>query len=266
LTANDLSNVNFTIRCTAFRQGMITLSRGGSGTYTPRKMSGTANYNLYGDAALTTIWGDGSGGTYTFGAVNGTFGTQSYSGTIYGMVPATQDLAPGAYSDTITATLSYTWSWGGTWTQQPGVTFPVTMNIIAQCRVDTFTLAFGNYDPFGVGALNQTSTVKAYCTRTTTPTLISLDNGANASGLQKRMAGPAGAFLNYSATLAASSGTSTSSLVPIGGGITLNGTVPAFAGCSDRKLHRHASGVGQLLTAGSRRGSDAPTIGEPRSR
>ncbi len=82
-------------------------------------------------------------------------------------------------------------------------------------------------DRWSAVPLNQTSTVKVYCTRTTTPTLISLNNGANASGLQKRMAGPAGAFLNYKATLAASGGTSTSSLVPISGGITLNGTVPA---------------------------------------
>jgi spore coat protein U-like protein len=225
--ADDLSNVNFTIRCTALRQASITLSRGGSGTYTPRMMSGTANYNLWGDAGLTTIWGDGTGGTYTFSAVNWSFGTQSYTGTIYGSVPAIQDLAPGAYSDSITATLSYAWSFGGAWTAQPGVTFPVTMNIIAECRIDTFNLTFGNYDPLAAVALNQTSTVKVYCTRTTTPTLISVDNGANASGLQKRMAGPAGAFLNYNATLAASGGTSTSSLVPIGGGITLNGTVPA---------------------------------------
>jgi spore coat protein U-like protein len=225
--ADDLSNVNFTISCTALRQASIALSRGGSGTYTPRRMSGTANYNLWGDAGRTIIWGDGSGGTYTFSAVNWSLGTLTYSGTICGSIPAGQDLAPGSYSDTITATLSYTWAWGGTWTQVPPVTFPVTMNIIAECRVDTFNLAFGNYNPFAPGALNQTSTVKVYCTKTTSPTLISLDNGANASGSQKRMAGPAGAFLNYNTTLAASGGTSTSSLVPIVGGITLNGTIPS---------------------------------------
>lgn len=214
-----------TIQCTAFYQATVTLNQGGSGSFAPRKMSGTASYNLFLDAGLTTIWGDGTGGTSTYAVSNFTFGTQSYSPTIYGDVPASQDLAPGTYTDTITATLGSKFIFG-TWSYVTA-TFPVTMNIVAECRVDTFSLSFGNYSPFAVGALNQTSTVKVYCTKTTTSTLISLDNGANASGAQKRMAGPAGSFLNYNATLAASSGTSTSSIVPIGGGITLNGTVPA---------------------------------------
>ena len=46
----------------------ILISSGAGGSFLPRKMRGrpsTLNYNLYTDAARSTVWGDGNAGTYT---------------------------------------------------------------------------------------------------------------------------------------------------------------------------------------------------------
>jgi spore coat protein U-like protein len=217
----NTSNTSGTITCTGSYTYAVTLSKGGSATYTPRKM-GLASYNIYVDAALTTIYGDNTGGTFAYTGSN-TSGPNNYSGTVYANAPASQDLAPGSYTDSLIATLSYTKN--GVTTTLAGSTVPVSMTVISECRVDTFNLTFGAYNPFTVTPLSQTSQVKVYCTKTT-PATLSLDNGVNASGVQKRMIS-GGTYLNYTAALATSSATSTSSLIPLGGGITLNGTVPA---------------------------------------
>src|SRR5580658_941909 len=64
----------------------------GSGTYTTRTMLSGANkldYNLYTNAAETTVWGNGTGSTTydTLTIGSGVFlGTSSASGTVYGAV------------------------------------------------------------------------------------------------------------------------------------------------------------------------------------
>jgi spore coat protein U-like protein len=218
----NTSSTSGTITCTGTYTFAVTLSKGGSATYIPRTMNGTAGYNIYVDAAMTIIYGDNTGGTFAYTGSN-TNGPNNYSGTVYANSPAGQDLAPGAYSDSLIATLSYTKN--GVTTALAGRTVPVSMTVVPECRVDTFNLTFGAYNPFTVTPLNQTSQVKVYCTKTT-PATLSLDNGVNPSGLQKRMISGA-SFLNYTASLATTSATSTSSLIPLGGGITLNGSVPA---------------------------------------
>jgi spore coat protein U-like protein len=190
-------------------------------------MNGVANYNVYTNAGRTTIWGDGTGGTGIFTWFN-FGGTNNYSGFAYGTVFGGQDLAPGSYSDTIIATLSWRpgiGGGGGGWTTLPGVAIPVSMTVPSECRINTFSLSFGNYNPFNAGPVNQSTVVNVYCTRTT-PATFALDNGANPLGAQKRMRSGVD-YLNYTATLASNSGVSTSSLVPIGNGITLNGSIPA---------------------------------------
>lgn len=89
----------------------IKLSTGLSGSYAPRKMANGANrlnYNVYTDATRLTVWGDGSAGTsfvsdsyllVLFGV------TRNY--TVYGRVPALQNVAVGSYSDNITVTLTF---------------------------------------------------------------------------------------------------------------------------------------------------------------
>ena len=66
----------------------------------------TLTYNLYLNAAETQIWGDGTGGSVIDNAtITALLGTVTV--TAYGLMPAAQDVSPGAYADTITVTVSY---------------------------------------------------------------------------------------------------------------------------------------------------------------
>jgi len=83
----------------------IALSGGDSGTTSQRYMksasSDTLNYNLYQTSAYALIWGTGAS------ALTATFGMTQTTLTIYGMIPAQQDVSAGSYSDSIVATISY---------------------------------------------------------------------------------------------------------------------------------------------------------------
>ena len=79
----------------------------GSGTYAGRRMPGphhALHYNLYTDPARTQVWGDGTGATSTAGGI-GT-GTAS-SISVYGRMPAHQDVSVGRYVDSIVVTVSF---------------------------------------------------------------------------------------------------------------------------------------------------------------
>ena len=90
---------------------VMSISGGTSGDPSARYMSSSSsslNYNLYQDAARTTIWGDGTFGTLPM--------TQGFSGRgfifrrihpIYGRSPAGQDPAPGSYVDTPLVTIEF---------------------------------------------------------------------------------------------------------------------------------------------------------------
>lgn len=109
----------FTVSCSLLSGGTTTVSvvdsfSVGSGTYAARTMlqgGNTLTYNLYKDAALTQIRGDGTQGTVTG---SGSFTltkadpTQSSTGTIYGYLPANQDVPIGLYqSSPIVITITY---------------------------------------------------------------------------------------------------------------------------------------------------------------
>jgi spore coat protein U-like protein len=91
----------------------VSWSTGLSGTYTTRKMfSGlnALNYNIYWSTTYSQIMGDGSGGSFAGSAGPFTVfagGSNSVTGTMYGLIPASQDVAPGSYADTVTVTVSY---------------------------------------------------------------------------------------------------------------------------------------------------------------
>lgn len=82
-----------------------------SGTIATRQMASGANrmnYNLYRDAGRTQVWGQtpgvdtvslNTGNIPNFASVNVTF-------TIFGRVPALQNVNVGAYSDTVQMTVS----------------------------------------------------------------------------------------------------------------------------------------------------------------
>jgi spore coat protein U-like protein len=105
------ANATITVSCVDAARELpnftVALSTGGSGTYSPRRLSSGANtlsYNIYTTAGFTSVWGNGTGGSVIVsdnGAVN------SVSFTAYGRVPAGQYVAAGSYTDTITVTVTY---------------------------------------------------------------------------------------------------------------------------------------------------------------
>ncbi len=97
------------VSCDAATLGYtLLLTSGGAGSYSPRRLDGgayTLAYNLYADALRSVVWGDGSGGTAT---VSGAFALPgAIDHTVYGRVPAQQNVGAGAYTDTITVTLDF---------------------------------------------------------------------------------------------------------------------------------------------------------------
>jgi spore coat protein U-like protein len=87
---------------------IVTLSKGASSGFNPRTMLKGAealSYNLYRDAARTSIWGDGSGGTLTY--TNANPPNAPFNVTVYGRVPAGQDVSAGVYSDTVSAVINF---------------------------------------------------------------------------------------------------------------------------------------------------------------
>lgn len=117
LNATSLdANGNVQVTCSVLLAGLnvsynIALNSGNAGTYSSRYMSllsNHLNYNLYTDPAQTQIWGNGSSGTsivsdsYTLNLFSQ---TRNYA--VYGHVPMSQNVAPGAYSDTIQVTVTF---------------------------------------------------------------------------------------------------------------------------------------------------------------
>jgi spore coat protein U-like protein len=103
---NATSTVNVT--CTNTTPYNVGLDQGTAtgATVTTRKMKNGAsllNYSLFSNSGMTTNWGNTVGTDTVTGS--GTGASQSL--TVYGQIPAAQYVTPGAYSDTITATLTY---------------------------------------------------------------------------------------------------------------------------------------------------------------
>jgi spore coat protein U domain-containing protein, fimbrial subunit CupE1/2/3/6 len=99
-----------TYRCSSSARNItVGLTQGASATFNPRQMQkGTEalNYNLFRDASRTTIWGDGTSGTSVYQLGNPPNNT-NVSVTVYGRVPAGQDVSAGTFSDTVTAVINF---------------------------------------------------------------------------------------------------------------------------------------------------------------
>ncbi len=65
---------------------------------------GALNYLMYTNAGHTTLWGDGTLGTTTFG---GTAALVPQNYTVFGRAPALQHPAAGLYADLVTVTLTF---------------------------------------------------------------------------------------------------------------------------------------------------------------
>ena len=99
------------VTCGAGVAFAVKLSPGqrSGGTFNPRKMGGMGgtdmiNYNLYRNAALTEIWGDGAGNTFIQTGVGTNTETRF---RVYGRIPAGQNVKSGFYSDSVTVTVEW---------------------------------------------------------------------------------------------------------------------------------------------------------------
>ena len=108
ISGNIDLNTTFNVQCTNTTPYNVGLDAGttGGGTIATRLMtsgSATVQYRLYTDNARTTVWGDVIGTNTQTGTGNGA--PQLF--TVYGRVPAQTTPAPGTYTDTVTATVTY---------------------------------------------------------------------------------------------------------------------------------------------------------------
>lgn len=100
-----------TYRCTSPRPPVVTiqLDKGASPSFSPRQMrkgAETLNYNLYLDSTRSTIWGDGTGGTQVYSRASPPL-NQNINLSVFGRIPAGQDVSAGTYSATVTATIFF---------------------------------------------------------------------------------------------------------------------------------------------------------------
>ena len=109
-TTADDSTGTITYTCNSTASNIsIALNDGSSSTFSPRTMrkgSEILQYNLYRNAARTNIWGDGTGGTSVYTRANPP-NNNSVSLTIYGRIPALQDVSAGSYTDTVSAVINF---------------------------------------------------------------------------------------------------------------------------------------------------------------
>jgi spore coat protein U-like protein len=106
------STATINVTCTSGGAQLVTITIGpstGSGGFSPRQMRWVSgndrlDYNLYTDAGLTQIWGDGTGaGSPVTVLVNR---GRPFNGMVYGVIPARQNVSAGVYSDSLTVTIN----------------------------------------------------------------------------------------------------------------------------------------------------------------
>lgn len=89
----------------------VALSSGASGSFLVRTMNGAAaalSYNLYTDAARSTVWGDGTGNSHAITdgyALTAVGVTRTYP--VYGRLFVGQNVAVGSYADSISVTVTF---------------------------------------------------------------------------------------------------------------------------------------------------------------
>ncbi len=106
-TANAASAVSVTCsNATSYNVGLSAGVASGA-TVNARKMTGPASgllsYLLFSDPSRTVNWGQTVGSDTVTGTGNGALQAL----TVYGQTPAGQYLAPGSYTDTVIATITY---------------------------------------------------------------------------------------------------------------------------------------------------------------
>lgn len=118
---DNTATSTISVSCTKGTQITVALSKGAATSFAPRTMkdsgTNTLNYNLYTAATtspgctVATVWGDGTTGTVAQTPAASTSKSTPISLTVYGCIPAGQDVAAGTsenYSDTITVSVTFT--------------------------------------------------------------------------------------------------------------------------------------------------------------
>jgi spore coat protein U-like protein len=163
------TTATLTVTCPAGLAYMIGVNGGDSGNSSARTMEDISSgahlsYGLYQDSAHTILLGDASGVTTIAGT--GTGSAQSY--TVYGLMAAGQNGAPGSYADHPVASVA-----PGTNAYQ---TFIPQVTVSPSCAVAASSLQFGAYAGTAVAA---TTSLSVTCTDTT-PYNIGLSAGSAA--------------------------------------------------------------------------------------
>lgn len=112
--ATTSSSGSVSVKCKNYSGSpVIALNAGlySGGSFANRQMEKGNNrllYQLYTSANMTTVWGDGTGGTgvVVLPCQNNACATKVVS-TIYGSMPPLQIAKAGTYKDTITVTVTY---------------------------------------------------------------------------------------------------------------------------------------------------------------
>jgi spore coat protein U-like protein len=199
--ANSANTTRFATVCFSIGDGAQ-----GGGNSNPRRMQdGAADplyFQLFQNAAHTTVWGSSFFGVNTPVQFNVTIARQSStqgSATMYGRVVNGQTTAvPGAYQDSFAGNhTAITINESGT--TPPGscstsiltaFPFSVTATVTSQCSVSASTLDFGT-----VGLLlantDNTSALTVQCA-SGVAYQVGLDNGQHAAGNTRRLQGPGG--------------------------------------------------------------------------
>ena len=178
---------NMTVSCSRNSKDYdVSLDAGhGSGAATSnRKLTGPASatlaYGLFQDAARAQNWGDHVGSDTAPG--QGSVSTRVF--TVYARIVGGQLVAPGTYSDSITA-------------GSPAIgtrNFNVVAVVQASCQISATNIDFGVYTGT---ALVSVGTLSITCTRST-PYYVNLGDGMNRDGnYLPRAASPAGDLLSY---------------------------------------------------------------------
>lgn len=111
-TAASLTTGSVVVHCDERFQAVIRLSVGngaGASYSSGRKMTrsaggGTLTYNLYADAALSQVFGDGTGGS----VAKDIEATSDFTQPIWARIPGNQlTVLPGSYVDIVVVTISY---------------------------------------------------------------------------------------------------------------------------------------------------------------
>ncbi|MCX7990973.1 MAG: spore coat U domain-containing protein [Proteobacteria bacterium] len=107
-TTNLTSTGTISVTCSNDTNVVIAIGQSIHGGINPRRMKHSIyndflSYNIYQNAGMTTIWGDGTNGTTPM-IINRIGRNKTY--TYYGTLFAGQDVSSGTYNDSLTITIT----------------------------------------------------------------------------------------------------------------------------------------------------------------